>query len=169
MERKKKILVTIDSKETSAKIVTYLAEMINGTSDVEICLFHIIAPIPAELREHGGSENPAKEVQLSQELQQAQARWIDEKRKDSAPILEQFRATLIESGVPSQSITVDFLACMNDKAIDTCILETAHEWGAGTIVIGWDSFPWFEELVKTHFAERLLRKAKDLAIWVVKK
>jgi hypothetical protein len=38
------------------------------TPDVAVTLFHVLKPMPRELLEHGGSENPAAEAQLGAQL-----------------------------------------------------------------------------------------------------
>lgn len=168
MEQNKKILVAIDGTEASSKTVAYVAEMTKGTANIEILLFHLIAPIPAALREHGGSEDPVKEEQLGQELREAQSRWIEGQQKKCAPLLNQMKTSLVESGVPLQAISIDSDACVQEATIDQCLLDTARDWDAGTIVVGWDSFPWYEELFKTHIAEKLIRQGEGLTFWVVR-
>jgi len=83
MRHTRRILVALDGTEASSKTVAYVAEMAKEASDIEICLFHLIVHIPAELREHGGSEDPSKEVQLGQELREAQSRWVEEQQKNA--------------------------------------------------------------------------------------
>lgn len=167
MEQNKKILVTIDGAENSIKLVRYVAGMIQGWSDVEVYLLHLITPIPPVLREHGGSEDPNKEEQLGKQLRAAQAQWIEEKRKEASPLLERAKSIILESGVSPQSMKIESRACMEEATIDQCILDTAHDWDTGTIVVGWDSFPWFEELFKSHIAEKLIKKGRGRTFWVV--
>lgn len=163
-----RILVAIDNPERSTRILQYVGEMIRGKVNTKVRLFHIMTPIPPELREHGGSEDPVKEEQLSQELRAAQSRWIEEQRKTFAPMLRKLKANLVECGVPSQSISIDSCACVQEARLDQCLLEAAEAWNAGTIVVGWEGFPIFKESVKRHIAENLIRKGQHLTIWVVK-
>ena len=168
MGHKRRILVALDGIEASPKTVAYVAEMTKDVPDIEIRLFYLIAGIPAEMREHGGSEDPAKEEQLGQELREAQSRWIEDQQKNCAPLLNQMKTNLVERGIPFQAISTDSCACVQEATIDQCLLEAAHDWNAGTIVVGWDSFPWFEELFKTHIAEKLIHKGEGLALWIIR-
>jgi len=168
MEHTRRILVALDGTETSRKTIAYVAEMTKGVADIEIRLFHLIAPIPAEMREHGGSEDPAKEEQLGQELREEQSRWIEKEQKKCVPILEQAKSSLLEGGVQPQFISADSCACVQEATLDQCLLDAAQDWNAGTIVVGWDSFPWFEELFKTHIAEKLIGKGEGPALWIIR-
>ena len=168
MGHKRRILVALDGIEASPKTVAYVAEMTKDVPDIEIRLFHLIARIPAEMREHGGSEDPAKEEQLGQELREAQSRWIEDQQKKCGPILDQVHSSLVECGVSPQSISADSCACVQEATLDQYLLEAAHEWNAGTLVVGWDSFSWFEELFKTHIAEKLICKGEGLALWIIR-
>ena len=168
MRHTRRILVALDGTEASSKTVAYVAEMAKEASDIEICLFHLIVHIPAELREHGGSEDPSKEVQLGQELREAQSRWVEEQQKKCAPLLNQVKTRLVEKGISPESISTNSRACVQEATIDQCLLEAAKDWNAGTIVVGWDSFPRYEELFKTHIAEKLIRQGEELTIWIIR-
>jgi len=168
VKQHKKILVALDSTEASHKTVAYVAEMTKDVADIEILLFHLIAPIPAEMREHGGSEDPAKEEQLGQELREAQSQWIKDQQIKCAPLLNQMKTNMVERGIPFHAIGTDSRACGQEATIDQCILEAADDWNAGTIVVGWDSFPWYEELFKTHIGEKLIRQGEGLALWIIR-
>ncbi|RMH05332.1 MAG: universal stress protein [Nitrospirae bacterium] len=168
MPSSKKILVAVDNFDNSRKALTYVAEMVRGRDDAQVRVFHIIVPIPPELREHGGSEDPAKEAQLSRELQAAQSRWIEAQQQAFAPTLQAITAYLVNHGVPPQSISSESCACVQEANLDICLLEAAAAWDAGTLVVGWDTFSSFEEAMKRHLAEKLIRKGQGLTFWIVK-
>ena len=60
-----RILLAIDESENAHRLVQYVGSLLGRASDVSITLFHVLKPMPRELQEHGGSENPVAEAQLS--------------------------------------------------------------------------------------------------------
>ena len=63
-----RILIAIDGSEHSARALHYVGTLLRETSDVQVTLFHVLKPMPRELLEHGGSEDPAEEVRLAKKL-----------------------------------------------------------------------------------------------------
>ena len=60
-----KILVAVDESENSHRAVQYVGVLLRETPNVTITLFHVLKPMPRELLEHGGSENPVAEARLT--------------------------------------------------------------------------------------------------------
>jgi hypothetical protein len=52
---KQKLLVALDEHSISTELVKYLGKIISGKKDLEVCLLHMLAPLPPELREFRGS------------------------------------------------------------------------------------------------------------------
>jgi len=67
-----RILIAIDDSEHSARALRYVGTLLREARDVRVTLFHVLKPMPRELLKHGGSEDPAAEVRLSEELRQDQ-------------------------------------------------------------------------------------------------
>jgi len=63
-----RILLPVDESENSHRVVQYVGSLLGQTPDVLGTLFHVLKPMPRGLLEHGGSENPAAEEQLSVQL-----------------------------------------------------------------------------------------------------
>ncbi len=59
MVRDKTFLVSVDDSDSSIRSVTSVAEMIGTRDDFHVVLFHVLPPIPPELLEFGGAEDPA--------------------------------------------------------------------------------------------------------------
>ena len=76
MERTDKLLIAVEDSEASMKAVAYVSQMMRGREHIQICLFHVLPPIPPKLLEFGGAENPNKEKILSTDLKVAQAQWM---------------------------------------------------------------------------------------------
>ena len=58
---KQKLLVALDEHSISTEVVKYLGRIISGKKDLEVCLLHMLAPLPPELREFRGLEDPKAE------------------------------------------------------------------------------------------------------------
>jgi hypothetical protein len=65
---KQKLLVALDEHSISTELVKYLGKIISGKKDLEVCLLHMLAPLPPELREFRGSEDAKLEEQLDREM-----------------------------------------------------------------------------------------------------
>src|SRR6266566_2771117 len=71
-----RLLVVLDDSVASRRAVKYVAKFVGKRRAFRICLVHVLPPLPPELLEHGGSEDPAKEAQLEADLKVEQHRWI---------------------------------------------------------------------------------------------
>lgn len=65
-----RILIAVDGSEHSARALYYVGTLLRETRDVQVTLFHVLKPMPRDLLEHGGSEDPAEEVRLAKKLQE---------------------------------------------------------------------------------------------------
>ncbi|HEY1266037.1 MAG TPA: universal stress protein, partial [Candidatus Binatia bacterium] len=64
MNRNKRILVVVDDSKASMRAVEYVADIIKGKRDFTICLLRVLGPLPLELTEFGGAEDPQREEEL---------------------------------------------------------------------------------------------------------
>jgi len=65
-------LIAVDGSEHSARALHYVGTLPRDTRDVRVTVCHALKPMPRELLEHGGSEDPAEEVRLATKLQEDQ-------------------------------------------------------------------------------------------------
>lgn len=65
-----RILVAVDDSEHSARALCYVGSLLRDAHTVQVTLFHVLRPMPRELLEHGGSEDPAEEIRLLEKLRQ---------------------------------------------------------------------------------------------------
>ena len=93
-----RILVAVDESENSNRAVKYVGSLLRETSDTAVTLFHVLKPMPRGLLEHGGSENPAAEAQLSEQLRRDQEAWIRQEAERECPFLIKAFETLTQSG-----------------------------------------------------------------------
>ena len=64
MKRTKRILVAVDDSKASMRAVSYVASIIQARRKYAVCLLHVLRPLPPELMEFGGSEDPEEEEKL---------------------------------------------------------------------------------------------------------
>ena len=73
-----KILVALDGSANGLRVAKYVSR-VASRQDWDITLYHVLQ-VPAALGEHGGSENPEREVQLESDLDAETEKWQDQKR-----------------------------------------------------------------------------------------
>ena len=162
-----KLLVALDEHSISTELVKYIGKIISGKQDLEICLLHMLPPPPPQLREFRGSEDPKVEEQLDRETDVVYQRWTREAENAARPVFDNAISILTCAGVPPNSIRRIVRQLVNHEDLTNDILRLAEENACQTIVVGRSSFPWFKETFHHHLADRLVRKATGVAIWVV--
>jgi len=70
-------LVAVDDSEHSARASRYVR--LRDTRNVQVTLFHVLKPMPRELLEHSGSEDPAEEIRLLEKLRQDEENLVHKK------------------------------------------------------------------------------------------
>ena len=159
-----RILVAVDESQNSARAVKYVGSVLRERPDTAVTLFHVLKPMPRELLEHGGSENPAAEARLSQQLRKEQDAWIRQEAQAECPVLIQAREMLAQAGFGKHQVT---LKIGHEDDIARNILEEAREGKHDTIVVGRQDASRIKRLSGGGVTDQLLRDAKGFAIWVV--
>ncbi len=167
MDINKNVLISVDGSEASMRAVSYVADMMGAHEALRVHLLHVLPPIPPELLEFGGSENPEQEQRLSEELKRAQSEWIDRTKMEGEPIFDQARTILLDSGMSPDFVQTEFCTSIHRPDVVRDVLEAAHKWNCGTIVVGRHSFPWLKEKLGHHVAEDLVRKGQGFTMWVI--
>jgi K+-sensing histidine kinase KdpD len=114
--------------------------------------------------EHGGSENPAAEAELSVQLHGEQEAWIRKERESECHVLRKACETLIESGFDMSHVAVKY---GHEDDIARNILEEARSGHHETIVVGRHGTSRIKRIFGGGVTDHLLRDAKGFAIWVV--
>ena len=167
MVKNKTFLVGVDGSESSIRSVSYVADMIGAREDFQVVLFHVLPPIPPELLEFGGAEDPEKEQSLDQILKKEQAQWIENAKKAAEPMLDNAKTILYRIGVLPAMITTVFSQSIHRPDIVHELIETAHKQNCGTIVVGRESYSNFKEMFHHHVGEELVRQTSSFAVWVI--
>jgi len=159
-----RILVAVDESENSHRAVQYVGSLLRETPHTAVTLFHVLKPMPRGLLEHGGSENPIAEAQLSGQLRQEQEAWIRQETESECPVLIKAREILTQSGVDKRRVE---LKIGHEDDIARNILEEARDGKHETIVVGRHGTSRAKRLFGGGVTDQLLRDAKGFAIWVV--
>jgi nucleotide-binding universal stress UspA family protein len=163
----KRILVGIEDAESATLVLEYVADLARDSSNFVIHVFHAVGPVPLDLREFGGAENPKTEAQLDSQLHQKRDHWMRAAKSDARPLLEDARLQLSDLGVPKSAITTHLIALQDQRDFIGEIINTASKSRCGTIVVGQSSFPWFKELFASHTGEALLKESEGFGICIV--
>lgn len=159
-----RILLAVDESENSQRAVRYVGSLLRRTPDTAVTLFHVLKPMPRELLEHGGSENPAAEVQLGQQLRHEQEDWFRKEGESQSHVLKRACETLTRSGFDRNQVALKF---GHEDDVARNILEEARSGQHETIVVGRHGTSRVKRLFGGGVTDQLLREAKGFAIWVV--
>lgn len=159
-----RILLAVDESESSHRIARYVGSLLGRTPDVALTLFHVLKPMPRELLEHGGSEDPAAEAQLSVQLHDEQEAWIRKERESECHVLKKVCETLTQSGFDRSRVALRY---GHEDDIARNILEEARTGYHDTIVVGRHGTSRIKRIFGGGVTDQLLRDAKGFAIWVV--
>jgi nucleotide-binding universal stress UspA family protein len=159
-----RILLAVDESENSHRAVQYVGSLLRRTPDVAVTLFHVLKPMPRELLEHGGSENPAGEARLGVQLRHEQEAWIQKERESECHVLTKAYETLKQSGFDTSRVTLKF---GHEDNTARNILEEGRSGHHETIVVGRHGTSRIKRIFGGGVTDQLLRDAKGFAIWVV--
>jgi nucleotide-binding universal stress UspA family protein len=167
MNANKNILVAIDDSEASDRAIDYVAQIVGGGRGFYILLLHVPAPMPPQLLEHGGAENPAQAQRAQAELRTAQGELLDEMATMVESIFARAQARLHEAHIPEESIKTELFMPPAEQSLDRSILQAAHAHDCHTVVVGREAFSWLRELFQGHVADKLMQQAEGRTLWIV--
>jgi len=141
----KNILIAVDDSDESARALHYVGVLLRDIQDVNVTLFHVLNPMPRELMEHGGSENPETEHHLGEQLRKDQEEWIRTEGAIEYPIL---------------------VTAMERLGADS-IMDEARAGGYGTVVVTRHGPTGTKRLFSSRITDRLVRDLSGVALWVL--
>jgi nucleotide-binding universal stress UspA family protein len=164
-----RLLLVVDDSLSSKAAVEYVANVLGHRRGFQVCLAHVLPPLPPILLEFGGSENPEKERQLDSQLRKDQQQWIETARKKAEPALNSARVRLRQAGLPAASLATQFSDPVDEQASASQeILDQARRNGCRTIVVGRRSLSWFRRITGgKDLAGKLVQQGKGRTIWIV--
>ena len=162
-----RLLVVRDDSVASRRAVKYVGEFEGKRRAFRICLAHVLPPLPPELLEHGGSEDPAREAQLEVDLKVAQHRFISAAKRASQRGLHEDRVVLRKAGIAARTVKAAFCEPGEGTGAAAAILHMARARRCRTVVVGRQSVSWFHELFSHDLSEEILRRSKGFCVWAV--
>ncbi len=159
-----RLLLAVDDSENAHRAVRYVGSLLERTPGVTVTLFHVMKPIPRVLLEHGGSENPVIEEQLSARLREDRKSWIRKEREAECPVLKKACETLAQSGFDTSCVTLRF---GHEDDVAANILEEARSGHHDTIAVGRRGMSRITRIFGGGVTDLLLRDAKGFAIWII--
>jgi nucleotide-binding universal stress UspA family protein len=167
MSNAKHILIAVDDSEESYRAVTYVGSLIGGCEGFRVCLLHALPPLPRELLEFGGSENPQEEERNEACLKTDQARWIEAVAQAAEPVFTRAKQILYAARVPEDAVETQVVDTVNTQDTVLDILEAAHARHCGTVVVGRESFHGLKAFWTSHVSDEVIRRGEGLTVWVV--
>jgi hypothetical protein len=161
------VVVAVDESESAHRTLEYVGNMVAGREGVRIRLLHLLPPYPRGVIEHGGAEDPEREVTLEREMQQARDEWLMGAAEDAEPMLAQAVSTLESCGVPRRAVETVCCEVTDEEALARKCLEVARASGYRTIAIGRSSLSWLRERFHSHPSDVLVRRGRGFTIWIV--
>jgi len=163
-----RVMVIVDESPAAIRAVDYVTRMIGCQRGFHVYLLHLLPPLPAELLEFGGAEDPRKEQALQAELHRDQQAWIASVKDPARPALSYAMEALRQVGLFTYEIEVACSDPLDDRDPTRAILNQARGKRCQTIVVGSDSHRWFRKLTGKPLTEHLLRHVSEITVWVVR-
>jgi hypothetical protein len=83
-----KILLAVDDSLASRKAANYVADLARRKKELSIHIFHASDPLPTELQEFRGAENPDDEKTLDAELRRKRNSWEQKAKRAAEPLIK---------------------------------------------------------------------------------
>jgi nucleotide-binding universal stress UspA family protein len=162
-----RFLVLVDETESSNRVLDYLGRIFGKQRNVHFWLTCLLPRLPAGLLESGGADAPAAEERAEASLRLEQERWMDTLDNTTQDVLSQSVARLRQAGIRRDLVDTCPSSPQDNRSAADEVFVIAETHGCHTIVVGHTAHSWFRGVARDHLAERLVRDAKGLAIWVV--
>jgi nucleotide-binding universal stress UspA family protein len=146
----KHFLIAVDESESSKRAVLYVADIIGGFPGFAVTLLSII-PEPE------GDFFDSEEEEIA---------WTKEKLEAANRLLNHYREIMIQAGFPPDKVRIR--SCVGEeKSFSEAILDTRCDLSCCTVVVGRHHKTKAEEFLLGSTSTRLIREAKNCAVWVV--
>ena len=146
----KHILIAVDPADNSKRAVLYVADFLGGHPGFRVTLLSII-PEPEEDFFDSEKERIA---------------WTRERTEAANKMLDHYREILIQSGFEPDKVRIR--SCVGDvTSLSEAILDTRCDLSCCTVVVGRHHKTKTEEFLFGSTSTRLIREAKNCAVWVI--
>ena len=159
----KKVLIAFDGSDNAIRAVRYVLDMLSGRGDCKVVLAHI-------------ERLPDRDMFASEQAWTEQCAAIKARTRQG---LDRARATLVAAGFGDGAVSEIFVdsccspfqsgqdSCSMGENIALELLDIGRREGCGTLVVGRRGLTKAEEVVFGSVSNRLVRSARDCALWVV--
>jgi nucleotide-binding universal stress UspA family protein len=146
----KHFLIAVDGSESSKRAVLYVADMIGGFPGFTVTLLSIIPAPESDFFESADEE----------------AAWMQEKMAAANRLLENYRNVMVHAGFLPEKVRLR--SCVGeDRSFAEAILDMRCDLSCCTVVVGRHHKSKTEEFLLGSTSTKLIREAKNCAIWVV--
>jgi len=161
------ILVAVDESETAARTLHYVAQVVGNRERFRVHLLHLLAPLPPEVMEHPGAEDPGEEARLERAMEEKAEKALERRCREAQPLFDRARTILEGAGFPPEAVTTECRRSVDSLTVARDCLEAADENHCATIAIGREILPRGREALHRHVAEDLVKHGARHTIWVV--
>jgi nucleotide-binding universal stress UspA family protein len=143
-------LIAVDESESSKRAVLYVADIVGGFPGFAVTLLTIIP-------------EPEKDFFDSEE---EKAAWAKEKLDAANRLLNNYQEIMVQAGFPPEKVRIR--SCVGEgRSMSEAILDTRCDLSCCTVVVGRHHKSKAEEFLLGSTSTRLIREAKNCAVWVV--
>lgn len=159
------VLIAIDDFPMTEHLKECLEPLVQDHPTATVHLFHALGPLPPQLLESPGAEDPVEEERVEARQERQQEEWLARARAGAAPLLH----TAIDEIRQLRGIHVEshFLLLNHHEDLVDEIIKAARDHRCGHIVVGHHSHPWLRERLHTHTGVRLKSAAPDFSVCVL--
>lgn len=149
----RRILIGLDASKGALTAVDHAARMLRA-SDCSITLLHVVRgiSIPRDVMKDGFP------VEYRQRL-------LEEAENAMMPTFQAARARMVDAGIAPERLSSRLLTGVSSRA--GAIVEEAHQWGFGTIVLGRGGLSRGDEHTVGRVGRQICRMGHSQAIWIV--
>jgi len=121
-----------------------------ASSERAFILMYVLPPLPPELLENRGAEDPAEETAVEAVMVERQEAWLAAERAKGERVLSDATSALRDTGVPAAQISSEYSLPLVRTDIAEHLARKAHEHDAREVVIGRTTLDRLEvDLAKT--------------------
>ncbi|MEN8188505.1 MAG: universal stress protein [Thermodesulfobacteriota bacterium] len=150
MAAKEKILIAVDETETSFRALRYVARLVCGMEEVEVCLLHIYPEPPPDFYMQGGILDDYRKEQ-------------DDK---AGRVFSDGRELLVKAGVADGVITTDNRYA-EGRTISEELIKVRKEGEYTTVVVGKRGVSRAEEFLFGSISNTLAQHSGNFTTWIV--
>lgn len=156
-------LVSLDGSPDSLKIIHYLNRVLQGMSNVEICLFHVLPTSSPNLLKK-------EEVRRIEKLHEEYPHlggyfWTRQQEEKMIKNFQDARDLLLAEGFSPKQIRTHY--GVESDEIAQIILERAAALRCKTVIVGRRGLSRVKEFFLGSVSKSVVGQARNLTVWVV--